>query len=153
MRLAPRTILLVDDSSADVRLVMEGLRHAGCGSNVLVASDGARALAILRRQGEHVDAPRPDLILLDLNLPRVTGWEVLAEIKVDPDLRLIPVVILSTSAAEEDVRAAYGLHANCYLTKPGNIDDYFSAMASLQQFWLELATLPSNQPVGAWGEP
>jgi len=135
-------ILLVEDNPADVRLTEEALRESGRPLHLSVAPDGVEALAFLRREGRYAAAPRPDLVLLDLNLPRKGGREVLAEVKADPALRAIPVVVLTTSQAPGDVHAAYDLRANCYLTKAGDVDQFFDAMAQLDRFWLGTAQLP-----------
>jgi CheY-like chemotaxis protein len=138
-------ILLVEDSPGDVQLTIEALRDARVNTNLHVAQDGEEALAFLRREGAFADAPRPDLVLLDLNLPRKSGHEVLDEIKTDPELRRIPVVILSTSDAEGDVLAAYDRSANCYVTKPVDIDRFWEVVRSIDEFWLRLAKLPSEE--------
>lgn len=139
----PVGILLVEDSPGDVQLTVEALRDAKVSTHLHVATNGEEALAFLHRQGAFADAPRPDLILLDLNLPRKSGQEVLEEIKSDPDLRRIPVVILSTSDAEDDVLAAYDRSANCYVTKPVDLDRFWEVVRSIDQFWLHSAKLPS----------
>jgi chemotaxis family two-component system response regulator Rcp1 len=145
----PIQILLVEDNPADVRLTVEALRAAGVENHLQVAGDGVEALLVLRRQGVHAGAARPDLVLLDLNLPRKNGREVLAEVKRDPDLRRIPVVVLTTSAAEEDVAESYALHANCYVVKPVGFAPFAEAMRALQAFWLHVATLPTRpEPAG-----
>ena len=131
-----REILLVEDSQGDIRLIREALREI-CGGHVLhVVNDGVEALAFLHRSGAYVSAPRPDLVLLDLNLPRKNGREVLAEIKSDPRLRDIPVIVLTISTAEEDIREAYRSHANCYVIKPVNLDNFFRVLQSIERFWL-----------------
>jgi CheY-like chemotaxis protein len=136
---APIEILLVEDNAADVRLTQEALKDARVANRLHVARDGVEALAMLRdRTGT---TPRPDLILLDLNLPRKDGREVLAEIKADDALRHIPVVVLTTSQAEQDVAQSYRLRANAFITKPVDIDQFFEAVRSLEQFWLAVATL------------
>lgn len=140
MRIAE--ILLVEDSPADVRLTREALSDARVVSNLHVAADGIEALRILRQEGEHRGAVRPDLVLLDLNLPRKDGREVLAEIKSDPDLSRIPVIVLTTSQAEEDILQAYQLHANAFVSKPVAFVDFLEAIRSLERFWLVVATLP-----------
>jgi CheY-like chemotaxis protein len=146
----PVDILLVEDNPADVRLTVEALRAAGVESRLQVAADGVEAMERLRRQGPYSGAPRPVLVLLDLNLPRKNGREVLAEVKADPDLRRIPVVVLTTSAAEDDVSASYGLHANGYVVKPVGFSAFADAMRALQAFWLDVATLPdARAPAGA----
>lgn len=140
----PVEILLVEDSPGDVQLTIEALRDAKVSTNLHVASDGEEALAFLHHAPGFEDVPRPDLILLDLNLPRKSGHEVLTEIKSDRALRLIPVVILSTSDADEDVLAAYDQNANCYVTKPVDIDQFWEVVRSIDQFWLSFAKLPSS---------
>ena len=135
-------ILLVEDNVGDVRLTREALRDGKARSNLSVVSDGVEALAFLRREGDHHDAPRPELILLDLNLPRKDGRQVLAEIKSDPTLKMIPVVILTTSAAEEDVLRSYDLHANAYIKKPVDFDQFLRVVQAVEEFWLTLVTLP-----------
>ncbi|MGN6564738.1 MAG: response regulator [Thermomicrobiales bacterium] len=138
----PIEILLVEDSPGDVRLTKEALREGKIRNHLSVASDGELALAFLRREGRYADAPRPDVILLDLNLPRKDGREVLTEIKADPQLRRIPVVVLTTSSNEEDIVRAYDLHANCFITKPVNLDQFISVVQSIESFWLTTVTLP-----------
>lgn len=142
--LQPRIIdiLLVEDSPADVLITREALTEARLLNTIHVAEDGVEALAFLRRQGRFADAPRPDLILLDLNLPRKNGREVLAEIKADEALKLIPVVVLTTSSAEEDIIHSYNLHANCYVIKPVEFDSFVKAVQSIRQFWFTIVTLP-----------
>jgi CheY-like chemotaxis protein len=137
----PVEILLVEDNPGDVRLTREALRDARVRNNLHVVRDGAEALEFLRRSGAHVAAPLPDLILLDLNLPRKNGREVLAEIKGDDRLRHIPVVILTTSQAEQDVLASYRLRANAYVTKPVELDQFLKVVASIEEFWLEIVKL------------
>jgi CheY-like chemotaxis protein len=138
-------ILLVEDNPGGVRLAQEALREARVQGRLSVAADGAEALAFLRRQGPFARAPRPDLILLDLNLPRKDGFEVLAAIKGDDRLKRIPVVVLTTSRAEHDVRRAYDLHANAYVTKPVDLDQFLAVVKSLQGFWFTTATLPPGE--------
>jgi len=138
----PIEILLVEDSPGDVRLTREALREGKVSNQVHVADDGVEAMAFLRREGPYADAPRPDLVLLDLNMPRMDGREVLAEMKADDALRSIPVVILTTSAAEEDVVKSYDLHANCYVTKPVDLDQFMRVVQSIEDFWLTLVRLP-----------
>jgi len=140
----PAEILLVEDNPGDVRLAVEALREGQVGNNLRVATDGVEALAYLRREGSFVDAPRPDLILLDLNLPRKDGREVLAELKVDEALRTIPVVILTSSKADEDIARSYDLHANCYLTKPVDLDEYLAVVKAIEGFWLTVVALPRH---------
>lgn len=135
-------ILLVEDSAADVRLTREALRHTKLINRLMVASDGIQALAMLRRQGEHADLVRPDLILLDLNLPKKNGRAVLEEIKQDPDLRRIPVVIVTSSTAEEDVVRSYDLHANCYVTKPLELSNFVDVVKAIEDFWVGIVKLP-----------
>ena len=142
MTARPVDILLVDDSAADVDLTREALRDARMLNRMFVAKDGVEALAFLRRQGDHKEAPRPDLILLDLNMPRMNGREVLAAIKADPDLRRIPVVILTTSQAETDIMATYDSHANCFITKPVELEQFVEVARSIEGFWLSLVQLP-----------
>ena len=137
-------ILLVEDSPGDVRLTKEALREGKVRNNLHVATDGVEALAFLRREGRYGAVPRPDVILLDLNLPKKDGREVLAEIKEDDDLRRIPVVILTTSQDERDVLRAYDLHANCYITKPVDLDQFIAVIQSIESFWLTIVTLPEH---------
>ena len=139
----PIEILLVEDSPDDAFMTMEGLREGKIRNTVHLVEDGVEALRFLRRQGPHAAAPRPDLILLDLNLPRKDGREVLSEIKSDEDLKTIPVVILTTSQAEEDVVKSYHLHANCYVTKPVDLEKFIVVVQSIDRFWLTIATLPT----------
>ncbi len=139
---APIEILLVEDSPGDVRLTLEAFKDAKVHVNLNVASDGAHAMAFLGRQGKHANAPRPDLILLDLNLPKKDGREVLKEIKDSPTLKSIPVVILTTSASEVDVLSSYALHANCYITKPVDINGFLKVVKSIDSFWLSVVRLP-----------
>jgi CheY-like chemotaxis protein len=134
--------LLVEDNPGDVRLTVEALRDSKVRNRIHVVDDGEKALAFLRCEGEYADARRPDLILLDLNLPRKDGREVLAEIKKDPTLQAIPVVILTSSAAEQDVVQAYNLHANCYITKPVDLEQFLRVIRSIEDFWLMVVMLP-----------
>jgi CheY-like chemotaxis protein len=136
-------ILLVEDNAGDHRLTQEALREGKVYNNLHWAKDGVEALDFLHQRGKHAKAPRPDLILLDLNLPRKDGREVLSEIKSDEDLKTIPVVILTTSQAEEDVVKSYHLHANCYVTKPVDLEKFIVVVQSIDRFWLTIATLPS----------
>jgi CheY-like chemotaxis protein len=138
----PIEILLVEDSPADVDLTREALEDAKVSNNLNVVVDGEQALAYLRREGLYAEQPRPDLVLLDLNLPRKDGREVLAEIKDDPELRRIPVVILTTSEAEQDILKSYELHANCYVTKPVDLDRFITVVRSIEDFWLAIVKLP-----------
>jgi chemotaxis family two-component system response regulator Rcp1 len=140
----PVETLLVEDNPGDVRLTVEALKEGKICNNLSVAADGVAAMAILRREGEHADAPRPDLILLDLNLPKKDGREVLVEIKQDPDLRRIPVVILTTSSDEADILKSYNLHANCYITKPVNFDQFTAVVRSVEDFWFSIVRLPTE---------
>ena len=138
----PIEILLVEDNPGDVRLTREALKEGKVRNNLSVASDGVEALAFVRREGKFAEAPKPDVILLDLNLPKKGGREVLAELKADPDLRRIPVVVLTTSQAEEDILRTYDLHANCYITKPVDFDKFITVVRSLEDFWLTVVRLP-----------
>jgi two-component system, chemotaxis family, response regulator Rcp1 len=135
-------VLLVEDNPGDVRLTMEALREAKMHNRVYVAQDGVEALAFLRKEGKYAEMPRPDLILLDLNLPRKNGREVLEEIKTDEDLKCIPVVVLTSSSAEQDVLRAYKLNANCYVTKPVDLDQFLSVVKSIEDFWMSVVKLP-----------
>lgn len=137
-------ILLVEDNPGDARLAMEALKDAKVKNNLHWVKDGVEAIAFLKREGEYADAPHPDVILLDLNLPRKDGREVLAEIKQDEDLRRIPVVILTVSNAEEDIIKTYNLHANCYIRKPVDLDQFIEVVKSIDYFWLTIVTLPTN---------
>ena len=135
-------VLLVEDSAGDVRLTREAFKDAKVHINLHVASDGIDAMAFLRREGEHANVPRPDLILLDLNLPKKDGREVLKEIKESPALKSIPVVILTTSASDADILRSYRLHANCYITKPVDLDGFLKVVKSIDSFWLSVVRLP-----------
>lgn len=141
----PVEILVVDDNPGDVRLTREALREIKVSNNLHVATDGVEALAFLNREGQYADAPRPALILLDLNLPKKNGREVLAEVKNHPNLRRIPVVILTTSSEEKDILATYDLHANCYITKPADLDCFIEVIRSIEGFWLSVVKLPTEQ--------
>ncbi len=141
----PIDILLVEDNAGDVRLTQEVLKTSKVRNNLMVASNGQEALNCLRKQGKYASSPRPDLILLDLNLPVMDGREVLEKIKVDPDLKSIPVVILTTSKAEEDILKTYNLHANCYVTKPVDLDQFVKVVKSLEDFWLCIVKLPNRE--------
>jgi two-component system, chemotaxis family, response regulator Rcp1 len=141
----PVDILLVEDSEADVRLTQEVLMDSKIHNNLIVAINGEEALDCLRKQGKYKNSARPDLILLDLNLPVKDGREVLAEIKEDPDLRAIPVVILTTSKAEEDILKTYKLHANCYITKPVDLEQFVTVVRYIEDFWLAIVKLPANR--------
>ena len=140
----PIEILLVEDNPGDVRLTVEAFKEAKLTNRLSVVGDGVEALAFLRQEGEYCDAPRPDLILLDLNLPKKDGREVLAEIKANQDLRRIPVVILTMSQAEEDILKTYDLHANCYVTKPVGLDQFMKVVQSIEEFWLHIVKLPTG---------
>jgi CheY-like chemotaxis protein len=135
-------ILLVEDSPADVLIAREALAEAKLINHIHVAEDGVEALDFLYKRGKFASAPRPELILLDLNLPRKNGREVLAEIKADEDLKSIPVVMLTTSSAEEDILRSYNLHANCYVVKPVEFDNFVKAVQSIQHFWFSIVSLP-----------
>ena len=141
-RLSAVEILLIEDNPADARLTMEALRDAKVYNNLYVVTDGVEAMSFLRREGEYADSARPDLILLDLNLPKKNGHEVLQEIKADESLKRIPVVMLTTSSAEEDILAAYDRHVNAYITKPLDLNDFFSVVKGLEDFWLSIVHLP-----------
>jgi CheY-like chemotaxis protein len=141
----PIEILLVEDSPGDVRLTREALRDAKVRNVLHVVADGLEATAFLLRQGKYASAPRPDLILLDLNLPKKSGREVLEEIKMDSSLSTIPVVILTTSAAEEDILRSYQLHANCYITKPVDLDQFLRVVKTIDSFWLAIVKLPTER--------
>lgn len=138
----PVEILLVEDNPGDVRLTREALKDVKLSNNLHWVPDGMEAMAFLRRWGQYTDAPRPDLILLDLNLPRKDGRQVLAEVKADEDLRRIPVVILTTSSSDEDIIRSYNLHANSYVTKPVDLDQFVRVVKSIEDFWLTIVTLP-----------
>ncbi len=141
----PAVILLVEDSPTDILVTQEALAEARLAADLRVVRDGVEALAFLRRQGDYALAPRPHLILLDLNMPRKDGRQVLAEIKKDPDLHRIPVVVLTTSKDDTDILKAYDLHANSYLVKPVNFERFVEMIKSLKQFWFQLVTLPPGQ--------
>ncbi|HKS65972.1 MAG TPA: response regulator [Candidatus Acidoferrales bacterium] len=141
----PVDILLVEDNAADVRLTQEVLKESKVRNNLLIASNGEEALACLRKQGKFAGCVRPDLILLDLNLPVKDGREVLAQIKDDPNLKRIPVVILTTSKAEEDILKTYNLHANCYVTKPVDLEQFCHVVKCLEDFWLAIVKLPNHK--------
>jgi chemotaxis family two-component system response regulator Rcp1 len=136
-------ILLVEDNPGDVDLTLEALKEAKVNNRVSVARDGIEAIAFLRREGVHAHAPRPDLVMLDLNLPKKDGREVLADIKADPDLMTIPIVVLTSSAAEQDVVQTYRLHANCYITKPVDLTQLLRVIKAVETFWLTVVTLPA----------
>jgi two-component system, chemotaxis family, response regulator Rcp1 len=140
----PIEILLVEDNPGDADLAREALDGSKFNNALHVVDDGEKAMAFLRREGPYADMPRPDLILLDLNLPRKDGREVLAEIKADDYLKRIPVVILTTSKAEEDVIKSYNLHANCYITKPIDLNQFLDVVRAIEDFWLSIVVLPPN---------
>jgi CheY-like chemotaxis protein len=141
----PVEVLLVEDNPGDVRLMRESLRDGKVHVRLTVAADGEEALALLRREGPYAGAARPDLILLDLNLPRKDGREVLAEIKADPRLHRIPVVVLTSSQAETDIAISYDLNANCYVTKPVGLQQFMAVVRSIEEFWLSVVKLPSGE--------
>jgi CheY-like chemotaxis protein len=138
-------ILLVEDNPGDVRLTIEALKDGKIRNHLSVASDGEEALAFLHRQGQYAKAPRPDLILLDLNLPKKDGREVLKEIKQEKDLKRIPVVVLTTSTAEKDIIKTYDLHANCYVTKPVDFEQFTNVVKSIEDFWFTVVKLPLGE--------
>lgn len=140
----PIEILLVEDHPGDVRLTREALRDAKVNNHMVVVPDGLEALALLKKDGKFAGAKRPDLILLDLNLPRMSGFEVLDILKTDSDLRSIPVVILTTSPVEEDIVRGYKLHANAYVTKPVDLDQFIKVIKAIEDFWLEIVKLPDQ---------
>lgn len=140
----PIEILLVEDNPGDVRLTQEALKEGKVLNNMSVVGDGVDALAYLKREDQFADATRPDIIFLDLNLPRMDGRELLAKIKSDSDLRRIPVVVLTTSKAEEDILDTYDLHANCYITKPVDLDQFLDVVKSVEDFWFTIVSLPPN---------
>lgn len=139
---APIEVLLVEDSPGDVRLTREAFKDVKVHINLQVVSDGAEAMAFLGREGKYAEAPRPDLILLDLNLPKKDGREILAELKESPALKSIPVVILTTSASETDIQGSYQHHANCYITKPVGLEGFLKVVRSIDGFWLSVVKLP-----------
>jgi two-component system, chemotaxis family, response regulator Rcp1 len=138
----PMEVLLVEDSPGDVRLTQEAFKDAKVHINMHIAVDGTEAMAFLKREGIHASAPRPDLILLDLNLPKKDGREVLEEIKQSPTLKIIPVVILTTSGSDADILRSYLLHANCYITKPVDLQGFLNVVKSIDNFWLSVVKLP-----------
>jgi len=140
----PIEILLVEDNPGDVELTREALEDAKVFNRLHVVDDGADAVDFLFRKGRFLDAPRPDIILLDLNLPKKDGRQVLSEIKADADLAQIPVVVLTTSQAEEDILRAYQLHANCYITKPVDFNQFLRIVATIEEFWLTIVKLPKK---------
>jgi chemotaxis family two-component system response regulator Rcp1 len=138
----PIEVLLVEDSPGDVRLTREALKEGKIRNNLSHVPDGVEAMAFLRHEGPYADVPKPDIVLLDLNMPRKDGREVLAEMKADARLKRIPVVVLTTSEAEQDILKTYDLHANCYITKPVDLDQFISIVRSVENFWLQLVKLP-----------
>ena len=144
----PIEILLVEDSATDVMLAEEALEHGKVSNNLSVVKDGVEAMAFLRKEGQYADSPRPDLILLDLNMPRKDGREVLAEVKADDALKQIPVIVLTTSKAEQDVLNAYALHANCYISKPVDFDQFANVIQAIEQFWFNIVILPTGNNRG-----
>jgi CheY-like chemotaxis protein len=141
-RSRPIEVLLVEDNPGDVRLTREALKDGKVSNNLSVMQDGVEALRFLRREGPYADAPRPDVVLLDLNLPKKDGREVLQEMKQDRSLRTIPVVVLTSSDAERDIVGAYELQANCYITKPVDLDQFITAVKSIEDFWFSIVKLP-----------
>ena len=141
---SPVEILLVEDNPGDVRLTQEALKESKVLNNLYVAYDGVEAMEFLHREGKYTDAPHPDLILLDLNLPKKDGRELLEEIKSHDDLKRIPVVVLTTSRAEEDILRMYDQHANCYITKPIDFEQFIEVVRSIENFWLTIVKLPSE---------
>jgi two-component system, chemotaxis family, response regulator Rcp1 len=142
--LTPIEILLVEDNPGDARLAKEALKDSKLLNNIHHVVDGEQAIQFLRKEGDYQDAVRPDIVLLDLNLPRKDGREVLADIKNDPELQTIPVVVLTTSEAEQDIVQSYKLHANCYITKPVDLDKFLQIIDSMQDFWLSIVRLPGH---------
>lgn len=140
----PLEMLLVEDNPDDVDLTIEALEDTKVANRLHVVTDGIAALSFLRREGKYAQAPRPAIILLDLNLPKKDGREVLADIKADPVLRRIPVIVLTTSSAQDDIQRAYDLHANCYITKPVDFEQFVRVIQAIENFWLTVVQLPSN---------
>ena len=138
----PIEILLVEDSPSDAALTIEALKAGKIANRLTHAEDGVEAMDFLRRRGKYADAARPDLIMLDLNLPRMDGRDVLVEIKTDPDLKIIPIIVLTTSRSDEDILKSYQLNANCYITKPVDFDHFIGVVKSIENFWLTVVTLP-----------
>ncbi len=136
--------LLVEDNPGDVRLTCEALTESKVKNNLSIVGDGMEAMAFLRKEGKYADAPRPDVILLDLNLPKKNGLEVLEEIKADPSLKRIPVVIITSSEAEQDILKTYDLHVNCYVNKPVDLEQFIRVVQSIETFWLTIVKLPSE---------
>jgi CheY-like chemotaxis protein len=142
----PAVILMVEDDEGDVRLTREALRDCRVTNELHVVGDGEAAMAFLRREVPYADAPRPDLVLLDLNLPRKSGHEVLAELRADPDLHTIPVTVLTTSSRDEDVLRSYELHANAYVTKPVGLDEFLHVVREIEGFWFTIVRIPEVPP-------
>lgn len=140
----PIEILLIEDNPADVRLTEEAFKEGKVLNNLSVVANGVEALDFLRRKGKYADSPRPDLILLDLNMPKKNGREVLGEIKQDPDFKRIPIVVLTISKSEEDIMKSYNLHANCYISKPVGLDQFIDVVKSIEDFWLTIVKLPPD---------
>ncbi len=143
-RLKPIEILLVEDNPGDVRLTQEAFKEGKIKNNLYITKDGVEAIEFLRHEGEYSDSPRPDLILLDLNMPRKSGKEVLEEVKADDDLKRIPVVILTTSEAEQDILRSYDLHANCFITKPVDMNQFIEVVKYIENFWFTVVRLPNR---------
>mgnify|MGYP001569239482 CR=1 FL=1 len=141
----PIEILLVEDNPGDVRLAREALKDGKVLNNLMVAEDGEVALQMLRKEGKYRDSTTPDIVLLDLNLPKKDGLEVLQEIKSDPDLKVIPVVILTTSESDEDILKSYKLHANCYITKPVDLLQFLQVIKTIESFWVSIVSLPTKR--------
>jgi CheY-like chemotaxis protein len=144
MRYRPVEVLLVEDNPGDVRLTLEGFKDGKISNHLSVVSDGVKAMAFLRREEPYANAPRPDLILLDLNLPKKDGREVLAEIKFEEDLKQIPVVVLTTSNAEKDILGTYDLRANCYITKPVDLEEFITVVKFIEDFWFTIVKLSKS---------
>jgi two-component system, chemotaxis family, response regulator Rcp1 len=144
-RTQPVNILLVEDNPGDVRLTQEAFKEGKIPVNLNVVMDGVEAISFLKKQGQYSNQATPDLVLLDLNLPKRDGREVLEEIKTDPNLRRMPVVILTTSNAEQDIQKSYNLYVNCYINKPVDFDKFFEIIQKIEEFWLKTAILPSNR--------
>ncbi|HEX2896777.1 MAG TPA: response regulator [candidate division Zixibacteria bacterium] len=142
MNYKPIKILLVEDNPADIRLATEALKEGGVVSDLSVVTDGMDAINFLKRTGKYSDSPRPELILLDLNLPRKNGFDVLQVLKADPNLKSIPVIMLTTSSAEEDIVKSYNLNANCFVTKPTDLEQFLEVVKTIEEFWLTIASLP-----------
>ncbi|OGW39849.1 MAG: response regulator [Nitrospirae bacterium GWD2_57_9] len=141
---SPVEILMVEDNPGDVLLMEEALREGKLSNNLYIANNGDEAMDFLKKRGKFKDAVRPDLIMLDLNLPRKDGREVLAEVKNDPELKKIPIVIVTTSGSEEDIDKTYSLHANCYVTKPVGVRQFFEVVKNIESFWFSIVKLPSK---------